>query len=170
MKSAANQTGAKPAQQRIFNQPRHHIGRHFTAHNVHRCRAHKASGQNQRVGTFTFQKLGDFDGIFKVLSAMYAIAQVHFAKHCEITFGRVTDFRNHLLQKRIRLRRAAAILIAASVCERRQKLANQIAVSGVDFDRIKALRARFLRLDQSCGLLLRCRFCPSHAASSDHTD
>ena len=118
------------------------LERHGTTHHLHRGLADETRRKHQGMHAEAFQLLSHFDALFALHATTEAVVHVHLDHHGHI----VARSMHHLLDDEAHethpvLQRTTKLIVAA-IGVRRQKLTNQVAMTGMDLDAVEACLTR----------------------------
>ena len=116
---------------------RHRLDRHRPAHHVHRCLAHEAAAQRERMdAAFVLQRACHLEAFVRLHTALEAIAHIHLHQDRHVLSCRLHHLGHTHLHEAHTVFEASAKLILAVVCIGRKELTDKVSVPGMDFDGI----------------------------------
>ena len=125
-------------QPETFHVVSHTVYGHGTAHNIHWSFAHKATTQNKCLCTIVNQTAGNLQAFIFFHTSFETVTHIHFDQYSGVITGSFSNFIHNLIHEAHPIVQAAAIFIFAVVSVGRKKLADQIAVSGMNLNSIES--------------------------------
>ena len=132
--------GLKPPELARIHVMGHGSYGHGTAHHFHWGAAHKAGREHESVYSQAFELPCYFKALGPLHAATEAVVHIHLHYHAHVVAGMFRHAAYHPLHKAHTVLERAAVFVVAVIGIRRQELADQVAMSGMN---LNAVESRF---------------------------